>query len=343
MSAKLLIRNIVAEMLFFLNVTSPARRSIGLLSIITFHRVLPGSDLQNYPFKGLVVTPEDLNAFLSYFTKHFDCGTLASQHKRFMHGETTTRPLLAITFDDAQYDNFQYAQPILDHYNIKASFFVPVVAVQKGELLWHDRLGFSIQNLLNQPNGIKLLSPLLNEFGLHLVGGEVNASKVVVASKELTLEARLSFVEALSTACGKFSPPDFARLMTFEEIQELANSGHEIGSHSMTHCMMPECDDRSLEYEVSESLKILNSRLTQPIDTFCYPNGDSDERSANAVAKAGYLRAVTTDWGSNGIEIDRYRLRRFDMVTKHVLGFKNKFMPALLALRMSGLYPGLGK
>ena len=73
--------------------------------------------------------------------------------------------------------------------------------------------------------------------------------------------------------------------MTFEELAALAADGHEIGSHSMTHCMMPECDDRALAYEVSESRRVLQARLAQPVEAFCYPNGDCDARTANAVAQ----------------------------------------------------------
>ena len=38
---------------------------------------------------------------------------------------------------------------MLSRHNVKASFFAPVEAVVRQELLWHDRLGFAILNLLN--------------------------------------------------------------------------------------------------------------------------------------------------------------------------------------------------
>jgi peptidoglycan/xylan/chitin deacetylase (PgdA/CDA1 family) len=100
-------------------------------------------------------------------------------------------------------------------------------------------------------------------------------------------------------------------------------------------------DDTALAYEVTESRQALQARLGQPITTFCYPNGNSDVRTAHAVARAGYLRAVTTDWGNNAQETDQFRLRRYDMVTRHVQDSTGKFVPALLAFRMSGFYPGL--
>lgn len=343
MSAKTILRNSIANLLFLMEVTSPERRSRGSLAIATFHRVLPETDRQAYPFPNLVVTPEELDAFLTYFTEHFDCGTIATQHERCLNGEIPARPLLALTFDDAQHDNYRNARPLLARHHLKASFFVPVAAVERHELLWHDRLGFAVLSLLKQSrDGRELLMQILSAAGLRASGPNNLVSNVVEASKGLTLEARLRLVETLAEASSSAQAPEFARLMTFEELAGLAADGHEIGSHSMTHCMMPECDDRALAYEVTESRRVLHDRLGLPIETFCYPNGNSDARTAHAVAQAGYRRAVTTTWGSNGQEADRFQLRRYDMVAKRVQDSNGKFSPALLAFRMSGFYPGLG-
>lgn len=342
MNGKTIFRNNIARLLFKIGLTTPERRGRRRLSIVTFHRVLPEADRQAYPFPGLVVTPEELDAFLAYFTEYFDCGALATQHERHLNGEIMARPLLALTFDDAQHDNYSYARPVLARHHVKASFFVPIVAVERQELLWHDRLGFAVLALLKQSHGGKeKLMQILAEAGLSGNGQHRLLGNIVEASKGLALNARLRLVEALAEASDATPAPAFARLMTYDEIAELAADGHEIGSHSMTHCLMPECDDRALAYEIGESRRVLHDRLGQSIETFCYPNGNSDARTAHAVAQAGYLRAVTTTWGSNGQDADQFQLHRCDMTAKRMQDSNGKFMPALLAFRMSGFYPGL--
>jgi peptidoglycan/xylan/chitin deacetylase (PgdA/CDA1 family) len=343
MSIKASLRSSLAQLLFMSGLTSPARCSRGRLSIVTFHRVLPEFERKNYPFPGLVVTPEELDIFLSYFTEHFDCGAISAQHERYLNGEKTERPLLAITFDDAQYDNFINARPVLARHQVKASFFAPVVAVERHELLWHDRLGFAILALLRQTdNGQKELLQILADAGLQEVDKHNLAITAVQASKKLSLDSRLRLVAELVDASGITQVPEFARLMTFNELAELASDGHEIGSHSMTHCMMPECDDAMLIYELAESRRVLQAHLNRPVNTFCYPNGNCDARTARAVAAAGYTLAVTTDWGLNGKKSDRFRLRRCDMDARRVQDSNGNFLPALLSFRMSGFYPGLG-
>jgi hypothetical protein len=62
---------------------------------------------------------------------------------------------------------------------------------------------------------------------------------------------------------------------------------------------------------------------------------------SQAVAAAGYARAVTTAWGDNGRHSDPFRLRRFDIDPAYLRAADGSTMPAMLAFRMSGLYPGL--
>lgn len=343
MNPKIILRNTLARLLRLSGVTTPYRRGYGRLSIATFHRVLPESDRQTYPFPGLVVTPNELDEILSYLKRHYDCGSLATQHDRYMNGKNIARPLLAITFDDAQYDNFCHARPVLERHGIKASFFVPVVAVERQELLWHDRLGFALLAMIRQgATSQQKLERVLADAGITTMKRASVAGGIVQAAKSLPLAARLRLVDALVAAAAPAKAPDYARLMTFAELAALAADGHEIGSHSMTHCMMPECDDAALAYEVAESRRMLQDRLGLPIESFCYPNGNSDTRSAHAVAQAGYRRGITTAWGNNGRDTDPFRLRRFDMVARHVQDESGMFLPAVLDFRMSGYYPGLG-
>jgi peptidoglycan/xylan/chitin deacetylase (PgdA/CDA1 family) len=319
--------------------TAPARSSHRFLSIATFHRVLSEADQRAspYPFPGLVVTPEELDAFLIYLVANFDCGTLAAQHRRHVSGEITDRPLLALTFDDGQYDNYRNARPVLARHQVKASFFVPVEAVKRQVCLWHDRLGFAVLSLLDQrgSGGWERLYRVLANAGISEIDPRNSVGSIAQCAKRLGSKARMKLVEALEASSSGIVPPAYARPMKLEEILELSSDGHEIGSHSMTHCLMTECDDDTLTYELSVSRFVLESLLDRKIESFCYPNGNSDLRTAIATEKAGYSRAVTTACGSNERKSDRFRLRRYDMVAKHLTDSEGVFVPALLAYRMS--------
>lgn len=332
----------LARYLYVAGITLPQRRALDTLSIVTFHRVLPDIERVAYPFSGLVVTPDELDEFLKYFTCHFDCGSLAMQHKRYLSGVRINRPLLAITFDDANYDNYLHARAILNRHQVNASFFVPVEAVRRQELLWHDQLGFAVSELIKKGGRSQShLLQILATTGLVLPGKAGLLEEIVQGAKLLNLENRKYLMAALSAHAGISSEYLFARPMTFLELSDLVKDGHEIGSHSMTHCLMPECEDQTLVYELSESKRVIEDYLGLAITSFCYPNGDSDERTACAVAKAGYSRAVTTNWGSNTLYSNSFQLCRYDMDAEHCRAESGGLDAARIAFRMSGLHPGL--
>lgn len=314
MILKSALRNCLAKTLYLSGLTSPARQLVSKLSVVTFHRVLPDNERAEYPYPGLVITPRELDAFLGFFTANFDCGTLDAQFGRFNSGAPSAKPLLALTFDDGQFDNCLHAQPILSRYGVKATFFVPVCAVRENQLLWHDQLGFSLQHLGRTSDGARLARAELAAAGLKT---EVGAGDMLVTAvrgaKKILLSDRLRLIERLVDASRGYAPPEYARMMTPAEIVGLAGEGHEIGSHSMTHCLMPECDDAALEFETAESRRQLGEIISGSIRSFCYPNGDADERCEAAVAAAGYRCAVTTSHGANQAFPMPFRLARFDM------------------------------
>lgn len=333
---KTVLRNSLASAFFAAGLTAPARRHSGRLSIVTFHRVLPEGERTVYPYPGLAVTPEELDALLGFFTRHFDCGPLWMQYDRFRSGSRTVKPLLAITFDDGQHDNYAHALPLLRRYGAHASFFIPVCAMSEGRLLWHDLLGFSLQHLGETPGGTRRAREALAAAGLAPAKPDLNILlSAVRGAKKIPLELRLRLVDSLVSACGAYTPPDWARMMTTSEVAALAAEGHEIGSHSMTHCLMPECDDAALRYETAESGRILADITGQPTRSFCYPNGDADARCAAAVQSAGYRCAVTTVHGVNHAHSAPFMLSRIDMDAARMTSGAGTISDAAIAFRLA--------
>lgn len=69
------------------------------------------------------------------------------------------------------------------------------------------------------------------------------------------------------------------KYMTWAEVKELADRGHEIGNHSMSHYqLVKEKDPEKLLYEIKEPIEILYKKTGYKPVTFCYPgNSRNDE------------------------------------------------------------------
>lgn len=327
------IRDIVSNILLHCSISAPTDRR--RLYVATFHRVLPEELRCQYPLPGLVVTPEELAWFIHQFREWFECNRLDISWEAVAHDEPSNRPRLAITFDDAQLDNYLYAAPVLDRYDIKATFFVPVEAVDRQQLLWHDRMGYTIQYLLqSQPT-----SPLLKRLGLHHAIAKATPQLGVSHAKRMSNAERL---EWLHTAEGELPPtaPIWDGMMDWNQLRELIKRGHEVGSHSWTHPLLTDCDDRELEREVRESRFQLEQELGLTVRSFCYPDGNYDPRIVDRVRRAGYAVAVTTRWGTNSRGADAHALKRHDMVAEHSLDRRGQLSAARVAMRLAGFIRG---
>ncbi|MDA3626975.1 polysaccharide deacetylase family protein [Saccharopolyspora sp. WRP15-2] len=78
------------------------------------------------------------------------------------------------------------------------------------------------------------------------------------------------------------------RLMTAEEVQEVAGAGVEVGSHGLLHQHLSYVDEDELFAEVVGSRELLREITGQDVAGFCYPYGDVDRRVVHAVEAAGY-------------------------------------------------------
>jgi peptidoglycan/xylan/chitin deacetylase (PgdA/CDA1 family) len=85
------------------------------------------------------------------------------------------------------------------------------------------------------------------------------------------------------------------RLMSAEQVAQVAAAGMEIGSHSVTHPRLRGIGEERLRTEVAESRSSLGELLGQPIEGFAYPFGSMDTAARQAVRDAGYLYATAVE------------------------------------------------
>jgi len=94
------------------------------------------------------------------------------------------------------------------------------------------------------------------------------------------------------------------------EVQELAEAGVAIGSHTRHHKRLSQLSGPEREGELIGSLTELREHIPDAVNVIAYPNGDHDDAVCQATKAAGYEAAFTTEKGRNDCTTDSFRLNR---------------------------------
>lgn len=352
------------------------RKNAGRLVILCYHRVLPTKQKHEYAFPDLVVTPEAFRGHLETLTRHYHVlplceavrkwraggtdspgstdpqdsvgspGNVDSQGSVDSQGNVDSRPQAAITFDDGYRDNIEFAVPLLQEFNARATFFVVVGLIGSEQMPWFDRVAHAVYNaaddrqlqtILAECTGDRLGS--LNGIG---VGDRALSARQLVSLAKTWDPARRRILMERMAELGQhaWSPDRRDVIMDWSDLKSLTANGHEIGSHTMTHEILTQLDDEALGQEVIESHRILETELGCPVTSFCYPNGDVDERVEKVVRTAGYEVAVGTVSGTNNATTNAFRLHRHFIHQERLSGVAGKPSGALLRSQLADMTLG---
>ena len=190
----------------------------------------------------------------------------------------------AIAFDDGLRSNVRVAYPILRALGVPAIFFVCPGLIEERRWLWtHEarrRLRFA---------GAGLRGELARQ-----LGAPAGADAFVEWMKRLSFARRTRVEATLREATAAFVPSQREReafdLAGWDELRQLDPTLVSVGSHTMTHPVLPSMSTAQIEAELRDSRRLIESRLAQPAQCFSYPNGDYDERTLAGVRR--YYRAA---------------------------------------------------
>jgi len=108
---------------------------------------------------------------------------------------------------------------------------------------------------------------------------------------------------------GIFFLPNIGLQLTLDEICTLAKD-FEIGGHTVSHPEdMKKLGSKSLSDEVELNKKWLEDIINKKLEWFCYPSGRYNEKTIEAVKKAGYKYARTTLVGNIDKPDNLYRIK----------------------------------
>ncbi|KKB80635.1 hypothetical protein VW29_16635 [Devosia limi DSM 17137] len=293
---------------------SVERRNGQSLTILCYHRVLPAEQRAAYHDPDLVVTPEVFAEHCRVLARYYDVAPLAQSLAAWQAAAPATRPRAAITFDDGYVDNARYAVPILADFGLRATFYIVAGLVGTESQTWYDRAGRALVSL----------------------GRDARAE--VGQAKAMTPQARMEWVDALEKQAGSSRPAAVDRIMDDAALRALVAGGHEIGSHTMTHPLLPQLWAAELDFEIARSRSVLAKAANTAIVGFSYPNGDSTQTIQQLTEQAGYSYAVSADPGVNNLQdLQIMALKRWFISQDRLVDASGRASGDLLRMEISGL------
>jgi peptidoglycan/xylan/chitin deacetylase (PgdA/CDA1 family) len=290
------------------------------LLVLTYHRVLPADhEDRGIEQPGMYVSPETFGMHLRELKQYFELVHLDDWLAKAAKGEALPRLACAITFDDGWRDNYLHAFPTLQKEQAPAMIFLVSEMTGSGSSFWPNRLG----RLLSRACRAHSLESVPQELR-NLLGNSLDAAVARGEAKQADIDAAIVRAKSLDDRTMKrlldvaeaSLPPDARNrhLLDWQEVQQMAHSGLvRFGSHSRTHQRMSaDLAPEELEREIGLSREEIREHTGQPVDVFCYPNGDTSA-AALEVVKRHYFGAVTTARGWHEPSADRWLVRRISM------------------------------
>lgn len=270
---------------------------------------------------------------MQLLAEHFNVLPLAEALEHIKN-DTLPPRAVCITFDDGYADNYTNALPILQQFNLKATFFVASGFLDGGRM-WNDTVIESIRNMDTSTLDLNDLD--LGIFNLSTQQGKYDAAECIIQKiKHLPFAERSRQVDHIA-ARSLALPNDL--MMTSDQLKKLHQSGMEIGAHTENHPILAKLNDECVLQEITLNKGKLEGLLNNPIKYFAYPNGkpgiDYLEQQVEIVKKTGFEAAISTQWGVVDNKTDFWQLPRFTPWDKDPVKFIVRIINIYFSTRLN--------
>ena len=135
---------------------------------------------------------------------------------------------------------------------------------------------------------------------------------------------------------------DEYRMLSWDQVRQLADMQWTIGSHTVSHPWLTTVDRERVRTEVAASKDAIEQQIQRPVEFFCYPAGRVSETAIEEVRRAGYRGGVVTPFEPGCAETP-YTLWRSGIYAHDTLvTFRMKISRAFTTLRRTPLLWTLG-
>ncbi|MBB5440366.1 peptidoglycan/xylan/chitin deacetylase (PgdA/CDA1 family) [Pedobacter sp. AK017] len=288
-----------------------ARRGV----VLMYHRIAkPISD----PWD-LAVSPENFEEHLKVLKAYnvISVNELADILAQKSKMQTNT---VVVTFDDGYRDNYLAAKPLLEKYNIPASFFMTTGSIGKQKEFWWDALERICLQSAKLPDKLTLEEP-------DKISWDIGNSDIINVLSPLDLYLKLcdivrkmpaikhqAFIKFLETWANNINERPAYFTMDEKELLDLqSNKLFTIGAHTVTHPFLPNFSCDYQKKEIQESINFLKDLTGDEINYLAYPHGGHNQSTMDIMSQLNLKLAFTTNAACFTSKTYAYTIPRFQV------------------------------
>lgn len=252
---------------------------------------------------------------LAYLKKNYSILRLDDVAEMMRNGTRIPPRSAVVTIDDGYRDAYEIAFPIFSEMKVPATLFVVTDFVDRKSWIWTDIARYLMLNAGDGVMAVEIRGKVINADLNGRLSRIQSAGKINSELKKLSPAERDAILAEIAGGFGLVIPelpPDEFGPIDWQQAKEMDSSWIAIGSHTVTHPILPHVTNDQLSDELITSRQVLGDRLGREIQGFCYPNGNAASREFSAAVSAGYSIAVTTELRLSTPQDNKVALPRID-------------------------------
>lgn len=276
--------------------------------ILLYHRIADDSiDSQL-----LCVSPKNFEEQLQLLKKHYRVLPL-HDFIDLMNNNKLQPNDVCITFDDGYADNLYKAAPLLQKYDVPATFFITTGMIGSISEVWWDQLeqlfflGAYQKSAIQIEKGLKSEKWLLNRIENKIEAYDAFCEKLKGYSPK-------KIYQILDCLSNSIYSRDTHRFLSFEELKSFSTYPQvTLGAHTVNHPRLSILSDEQQLNEIINSKENLESILGDSIHFFSYPYGgneDFNEKTKDITQKLGFKAGLANTQEDCGSISDYYSIPR---------------------------------
>jgi len=235
---------------------------------------------------------------IKYISKRFDVRLIEDvKQSAFPPSHGHNKNIATISFDDGYKDNIEYAVPILDRYNITASFYVVTDCIEHNRLTWTHILEHAFLNTSHTFIKLDLSFLPVDLRYRKLLKPSDRIIYVNQLKQYLRTTAHQNRQEVVTTVSNIFDDVSYPELMmNWNDLDELKSKGHYIGSHTLSHAVLNTINDSEIiKNELYLSGKAIEKHLGYFPVSISYPLGKYNKKVIDLCKESGYNMGLAVE------------------------------------------------